>query len=95
LIADEPTTALDVISQGLVLQAIRDEAEDHGALLFITHDLSVAASLCTRAVVMDAGRVVEQAPMEQLLAAPEHGYTRELVNAAQISSRAIRQGIGA
>jgi peptide/nickel transport system ATP-binding protein len=95
LIADEPTTALDVISQGLVLQAIRDEAEDHGALLFITHDLSVAASLCTRAVVMDAGKVVEQAPMEQLLAAPEHSYTRELVNAAQISSRAIRQGIGA
>lgn len=94
LIADEPTTALDAISQGKVLDALRKDRGD-SALLFITHDLEVAASLCTRAVVLHSGMIVEQASMEQLMAAPKHSYARELVDAARTNSQAIGQLVGA
>lgn len=92
LVADEPTTALDVISQAKVLDALRHSAGSTGAMLFITHDLAVAASLCTRALVMRSGRIIEEAPMDQLLAKPEHSYTRQLVEAAEAGTQVFAQG---
>lgn len=89
LVADEPTTALDVLTQQRVLQAMRDaceNAQQPRALLFITHDITVAAQLCGRALVMENGRVVESAPMTQLLNNPQHAYTRRLVAAAKHSA---------
>jgi peptide/nickel transport system ATP-binding protein len=95
LIADEPTTALDVISQAKVLEALRHSTGSTGSMLFITHDLAVAASLCTRALVMQSGRIVEEAPMDQLLARPGHSYTRRLVQAAEAGTQVFAQGAGA
>jgi len=85
LIADEPTTALDVLTQQQVLQAMRDTCENR-ALLFITHDIAVAAQLCGRALVMENGHLVESAPMAQLLNNPQYAYTRRLVQAAKHSA---------
>ena len=82
LVADEPTTALDAVTQLRVLATLRTWAEDGRSLLFITHDLTAAASLCTRALVMEAGRIVEQADMAELLRNPQHPYTRRLVHSA-------------
>jgi peptide/nickel transport system ATP-binding protein len=94
LIADEPTTALDVISQAKVLDALRHCTGSTGAMLFITHDLAVAASLCTRALVMQSGRIIEEAPISQLLASPQHIYTRQLVEAAEAGTHAFAQEAG-
>lgn len=82
LVADEPTTALDAVTQLKVLETLRGWGADGRSLLFITHDLTAAAALCTRAIVMEAGRIVEQAPMSELLQDPQHPYTRRLVTAA-------------
>jgi peptide/nickel transport system permease protein len=80
LIADEPTTALDVTVQAEILDLLVDLRERMGmALLFITHDLGVVAELCDRVVVMYAGRVVEQADTQTLFANPQHPYTRQLI----------------
>jgi peptide/nickel transport system ATP-binding protein len=82
LIADEPTTALDVTTQAQVLeQIIRLQEEFQMAVILITHDLGVVAETCRRAIVMYSGRVVENAPIEQLFAAPRHPYTGGLLNA--------------
>jgi peptide/nickel transport system ATP-binding protein len=82
LVADEPTTALDAVTRLTVLAALRAWGVQGRSLLFITHDLAAAASLCTRALVMDRGRIVEEAPMAELLRNPRHPYTRRLVHAA-------------
>ncbi|UYG17061.1 ATP-binding cassette domain-containing protein [Brachybacterium huguangmaarense] len=79
VIADEPTTALDVVSQAAVLRALRSPALREAAILFITHDLAVAAALRDRVVVIDRGRIVEDRPCADLLAAPHHAVTRALV----------------
>ena len=80
LIADEPTTALDVTVQAEILDLLVELRERTGmALLFITHDLGVVAELCDRVVVMYAGRVVEQADTATLFADPKHPYTRRLI----------------
>jgi peptide/nickel transport system permease protein len=80
LIADEPTTALDVTVQAEILDLLMDLRERMGmALLFITHDLGVVAELCDRVVVMYAGRAVEEAPTDELFANPQHPYTRQLI----------------
>jgi peptide/nickel transport system ATP-binding protein len=85
LIADEPTTALDVTVQAQILDLLRGLVRDRGmALLFITHDLGVVRELCERAVVLYAGRVAEQAPVADLLRTPLHPYTSGL--AASIPS---------
>ena len=82
LIADEPSTALDVIIQAKVLRLIKKELVKRGmSLVFITHDLSVVAGLCDRVVVMYQGRVVESAPVKKLFAEPEHEYTKRLLSA--------------
>lgn len=80
LIADEPTTALDVTIQAQILDLLRSLNRDRGvAVLLITHDLGVVAELADRVVVMYAGQVVEQAGVEELFAAPRHPYTRGLL----------------
>ena len=79
VIADEPTTALDVTVQKQILQLIRELQRDSGtAMLFITHDLGVVAKLCDHVAVMHGGRVLESAPAAHLFASPSHDYTRAL-----------------
>ena len=76
LIADEPTTALDVTIQAGILDLLRDIRERLGtAILLITHDLGVVADVADRVVVMYAGRVVEEAAADELFAHPQHPYT--------------------
>jgi peptide/nickel transport system ATP-binding protein len=82
LIADEPTTALDVTTQAQILQLIKALQHRHGtAVLFITHDFGVVAEIGDRVAVMQAGRVVELGAAEQVLAQPRHEYTRMLIGA--------------
>ncbi|GAC1342201.1 MAG: ABC transporter ATP-binding protein [Candidatus Dormibacteria bacterium] len=80
LIADEPTTALDVTIQAQIL-ALIDELKrtENMAVIMITHDLGVIAEVADQVVVMYAGKIVEQAPVEELFAAPKHSYTRGLL----------------
>jgi peptide/nickel transport system ATP-binding protein len=88
LIADEPTTALDVTIQAQVIVLLRDLARLHGlAVLFITHDLGVVGSLCDRLAVMYAGRVVESGPVDELFANPAHPYTASLLRAVPALGR--------
>ena len=82
LIADEPTTALDVTIQAQILDLLRELNADFGtAIILISHDLGVIANICSRIVVMYAGEVVEEGPAEKLLAEPKHPYTWALLNA--------------
>lgn len=79
LIADEPTTALDVTVQKQVLDLIRDRQEKLGtSVIFITHDLAVVSELCDYVYVMYAGRIVEAAPTREIFVDPRHAYTRAL-----------------
>jgi peptide/nickel transport system ATP-binding protein len=80
IIADEPTTALDVVVQRDVLGMIRQLQQDIGAsVLFVTHDIGVHAALTDRLGIMYAGRLIEEAPTARLLSAPRHPYTRHLI----------------
>jgi peptide/nickel transport system ATP-binding protein len=82
LLADEPTTALDVTIQAQILDLMRQLNQEFGtAIVLISHDLGVIAGLCARVVVMYAGEVVEEGPTEQVLADPRHPYTWALMNA--------------
>jgi peptide/nickel transport system ATP-binding protein len=82
LIADEPTTALDVTVQAQVLQLLKDLQQQRGlAMLFISHDLAVVGQMASRVAVMRAGQVVETGPCARLLTRPEHPYTRSLLAA--------------
>jgi oligopeptide transport system ATP-binding protein len=79
LIADEPTTALDVTVQAQILELIRKEQRELGmAVIFVTHDLGIVAGLCDKVQVMYAGRIVESADVDTLYRAPMHPYTRAL-----------------
>jgi peptide/nickel transport system ATP-binding protein len=83
LIADEPTTALDVTIESQILALLKKiQREDGMGILLITHDLGVAAAMADRVVVMYAGRVVEDAPVEELFGQPAHPYTRGLLRSA-------------
>ena len=83
VIADEPTTALDVTVQGQILYEMQKLVRESGAaLIWITHDLAVIAGLADRVAVMYAGRIVELAPTDELFADPKHPYTRALLAAA-------------
>ncbi|MDE0735104.1 MAG: ABC transporter ATP-binding protein, partial [Pirellulaceae bacterium] len=80
LIADEPTTALDVTIQAQILDLMRDLQERDGtAIILITHDLGVVASICHRVLVMYGGRIVERADVDSLFSHPQHPYTHGLL----------------
>jgi peptide/nickel transport system ATP-binding protein len=88
LVADEPTTALDVTVQAGILEVLRDLRDRLGtSILIITHDLGVIADIADRVVVMYAGRVVERAPVTELFAHPYHHYTNGLLNASPVPGR--------
>ena len=88
LIADEPTSALDVTIQVQFMDLIEKIQADTGAgILFITHDLGVAASLCHRIAVMYAGRIVEMAGVDRLYSDPQHPYTQGLLDSVPILGR--------
>lgn len=80
IIADEPTTALDVTIQAQILYLVRDLARNHNTgLIWVTHDLGVAAEIANRIAVMYAGRIVEQGPADEILDRPRHPYTEGLI----------------
>jgi peptide/nickel transport system ATP-binding protein len=95
IIADEPTTALDVTIQGQILHQMQTLCREQGtALLWITHDLSVVAGLADRICVMYAGKIVEQGSVEEVLDAPLHPYTQGLIDSIPSRNRrgeALRQ----
>ena len=96
LIADEPTTALDVTTQAQILHLIKEMQREHGTgLLFITHDFGVVAEIADRVAVMQHGRVVETGPAERILREPEHPYTRALIAAVpSLTPRPARAASG-
>lgn len=80
LVADEPTTAIDVTTQAQVLSLLRDLQEEHGSsIIFITHDLGVIAQVADRVVVMYLGRVMERGPVDDIFHNPKHPYTKALL----------------
>jgi peptide/nickel transport system ATP-binding protein len=82
VVADEPTTALDVTVQRQILRLIHDLQHKQGsAVLFVTHDLALVAKLCQSVTVLHAGRVLESGPTARVLAEPQHAYTRALLSA--------------
>jgi len=83
VIADEPTTALDVTVQKQILRLIRALQERHGtSVLFVSHDLAVVANICDRITVLYMGKVVEQGMAAEVIASPRHPYTRALLAAS-------------
>jgi oligopeptide/dipeptide ABC transporter ATP-binding protein len=92
LIADEPTTALDVTIQAQVLELLRDlQAELGMSLLLITHDLGVIAEIAQRVVVMYAGQVIEEAPVQRLFDQPMHPYSEGLLRAIPPLEQDVRR----
>nr|MBA2430800.1 ABC transporter ATP-binding protein [Chthoniobacterales bacterium] len=88
LIADEPTTALDVTVQAQILELIRKMQHELGsAVIFITHDIGIVSSFCDRVLVMYAGRIIESAPTEQIFYAPKHPYNQALQRAIPALNR--------
>lgn len=93
LIADEPTTALDVTVQREVLDLLRDLQREMGtAIILITHDMGVVAEMADRVIVMQAGRMVEEAPVRALFAAPKAAYTRALLDAVPRMGQGVLRG---
>ena len=85
IIADEPTTALDVFVQRGVLQTIKEiQAESGNTVLLVTHDIAVHANVADRLMIMYAGRIAEEAPTENIFAAPLHPYTQHLVSSLPV-----------
>ena len=90
LIADEPTTGLDVTTQAAIMALIKDKTRAKGmAMLLITHDLALARDQCDRIIVMHAGHMVESAPTEVLFSQPRHPYTRQLIGATPVGRASL------
>ncbi len=82
LLADEPTTALDVMVQAQILDLLKELKEAYSlSIIYISHDLSVLAELCTRLIIVYAGKIVEVAPTEELFKSPDHPYAQKLLQA--------------
>lgn len=80
LIADEPTTALDVTIQAQIMALLRNLQKESGmSMILITHDIGLVASMADRVIVMYAGQMIEEAPVKELFAAPAHPYTKALL----------------
>ena len=96
IIADEPTTALDVTVQAAILDLLKRLQEEHGtALIFVSHDLAVVSDIADDVVVMRDGLVVEEAPASDIYSRPRHDYTRELLGAARLGGpKAFATGKG-
>lgn len=96
IIADEPTTALDVVMQRGVLQMLKDiQAESSNTVLLVTHDLAVHANVADRVGIMYAGRIVEEAPTHTIFHAPRHPYTAHLINSLPvIGDKSSKAGLG-
>lgn len=82
VICDEPTTALDVIVQRQILHVL-DDVLTHRSALFISHDLAVVKEICSRVIVMQGGRIVEEGPIDRIIEQPQCEYTARLINAAR------------
>ncbi len=96
IIADEPTTALDVTTQAQILRLIKTiQAEHRSGVLFITHDFGVVAEIADRVAVMKDGRIVETGPTREVLARPQHPYTKMLIAAVPSVAPKARPPIGA
>lgn len=96
LIADEPTTALDVTTQAQILDLIRKIQQRKGmSVMFITHDFGVVAEIADRVVVMEKGKLVEQGPASEVLGSPKHPYTQRLLAAVPRMRAADRDRVGA
>jgi oligopeptide/dipeptide ABC transporter ATP-binding protein len=94
MIADEPTTSLDVTTQAQILKLIRDlRTRVNSAILYITHDLAVIAELCDRVAVMYAGKIVEDAPVDELFARPLHPYAQGLLESI-VSMDSLKVEVG-
>jgi len=92
LIADEPTTALDVTTQAQILKLIKELQDRRGmGVLFITHDFGVVADIADRVVIMQHGKIVEQGPVADILGNPQHAYTRMLIGAVPSMTPPARQ----
>ena len=96
IIADEPTTALDVVVQRGVLQMLKDiQAESGNTVLLVTHDLAVHANVADRVAIMYAGRIVEEAPTEMIFNAPRHPYTQHLIQSLpMIGDKSSKASLG-
>ena len=93
LIADEPTTALDVTTQAQILALIREMQREHGTgVLFITHDFGVVAEIAHRVAVLRWGELVEMGPMEQVLSRPAQPYTKMLISSVP-SIHPVHRGV--
>lgn len=92
LIADEPTTALDVTIQAQILDLMRNlRSKMDTSIILITHDLGVVAEMCDRVVVMYAGRIVEEAPINELFESPKHPYTAALIGSTPVLGQAEKE----
>ncbi|MFM7823255.1 MAG: ABC transporter ATP-binding protein, partial [Bacteroidota bacterium] len=92
LIADEPTTALDVTVQAEIIQLLKELQKEHGmGIIFITHDLGVIASIAHRVVVMHRGKVVEEGMVQEIFKNPKHPYTRGLIACRPTLGRKLRR----
>jgi peptide/nickel transport system ATP-binding protein len=97
IIADEPTTALDVLVEAQILRILADIRERYSpAILLITHNLGIVAEACDRVAVMYAGRIVEQGPVREVFASPKHPYTQELMRSViSLNTRELHSIAGA
>jgi peptide/nickel transport system ATP-binding protein len=97
IVADEPTTALDVLVEAQILRILADIRQRYApAILLITHNLGIVAEACDRVAVMYAGRIVEQGPVRDVFAAPKHPYTQALLNSTiSLATRELRSIQGA